>query len=89
MKRLFCFVLLSTALLAISALSAHVASAQVDAKFQIPDSDDGLPGAGPIRPVDSCQRKPSFLLKYAISECKPSLAFYPEVGYGREKESMR
>jgi hypothetical protein len=26
-----------------------IASAQVDAKLQIPDSDEGLPGAGPIR----------------------------------------
>jgi lysophospholipase L1-like esterase len=32
--------------------NAPFALAQADSKFQIPDSDDGLPGAGPIRRAD-------------------------------------
>src|SRR3954469_12707839 len=39
------------ALLALTLLGP-TASAQVDAKLQIPDSDEGLPGAGPIRRAD-------------------------------------
>src|SRR3954469_8029227 len=39
------------ALLALTLLGP-TASAQVDAKLQIPDSDEGLPGAGPVRRAD-------------------------------------
>src|SRR5436190_15463187 len=52
MKRIFSSALsLAIALFALAAFGP-TASAQVDAKLQIPDSDDGLPGAGPIRRAD-------------------------------------
>src|SRR5436190_20099045 len=52
MKRIFSSALsLAIALFALAAFGP-TASAQVDSKLQIPDSDDGLPGAGPIRRAD-------------------------------------
>jgi len=51
MRRIFHFALLSAVALLVPAI-ARVASAQADSKFQIPDSDDGLPGAGPVRRAD-------------------------------------
>src|SRR5437773_7215650 len=52
MKTTLSRVLLIVGLLATLVMSAPPALAQVDARFQIPDSDDGLPGAGPIRRAD-------------------------------------
>ena len=52
MKRnLFHALTLVVALFAL-AFASLPASAQVDAKLQIPDTDEGLPGAGPIRRAD-------------------------------------
>src|SRR5436190_11884269 len=52
MKRnLFHALTLVVALFAL-AFASLPASAQVDAKLQIPETDEGLPGAGPIRRAD-------------------------------------
>lgn len=52
MKRnLFRTLSFAAALLALAA-TLQTASAQVDSKLQIPETDEGLPGAGPIRRAD-------------------------------------
>src|ERR1051326_7402706 len=51
MRRALHFALLIAATLTALASPAGIAAAQ-DSKLQIPDSDDGLPGAGPIRRAD-------------------------------------
>src|SRR3954466_6374866 len=52
MKTTSSLALFFVALLAGLAVSPPRAFAQADANLQIPDSDDGLPGAGPIRRAD-------------------------------------
>src|SRR2546423_862258 len=54
MNRLLNSALLLLLILMVSeqSLLGQAPSAAAEARFQIPDSDDGLPGAGPIRRVD-------------------------------------
>ncbi len=52
MRRVFRLAFLFAASFSTLAISPPVACAQTDAKLQIPDSDDGLPGNGPIRRAD-------------------------------------
>ena len=50
--RLTLLALVATALLPAALQTAAVAQTSADARFQIPATDDGLPGAGPIRRYD-------------------------------------